>query len=267
MKNKEKTREGLLKGGMPYIAVGGGPPLVYMRSLPVSEKMYKYELKILSLLAHSFTVYAVDRKPGIKKGATMRDLASGYAHAIESEFGEAVNIMGLSTSGSIAQQFAIDFPHLVRKLVLVATAYRLGSEGKKLQLKYANLLAQGRFRDAARVFFPAAFAESSFSQWFLGWIMWLVEPLFRPTNPEDLINTLLADDRFDAEEDLHKITAPTLLIGGDRDFFYPEELLRRTANLIPNSRLIIYPGRKHIEVETYSRFASDVVSFLTNEIH
>jgi pimeloyl-ACP methyl ester carboxylesterase len=170
MKNKEKKREGLLEGGMPYIAMGDGPPLVYLRTLPVNEKIYKFELNILPLLAPNFTVYAVDRKPGIKKGATEADLAKGYANAIESEFGEAVNFLGLSTGGSIAQQFAIDFPHLVRKLVLVATAYRVGPEGKELQLKYANLLTQGRFRDAARVFWPTIFAESSFNQWLLGWI-------------------------------------------------------------------------------------------------
>ncbi|MBM4242081.1 MAG: alpha/beta hydrolase [Euryarchaeota archaeon] len=266
MKNNEKMREGFLEGGMPYVAMGDGPPLVYMRSLPLSERMYKYELNILPLLAPNFTVYAVDRKPGIKKGATMRDLASGYARAIESEFGEAVNVMGLSSGGAIAMQFAIDFPHLVRKLVLVAIAYRVGSEGLKLELKYADLLAQGRFRDAARVFYPTVFAESSFSQWLLGGIIWLAEPLFlRPTNPEDTINTLLADENFNVEEDLHKITAPTLLIGGERDFFFPEKLLKHTADLIPNSRLIVYPGRKHIEVETDSRFAPDVVSFLNNE--
>lgn len=262
MKSKTDMHEGFFEGGMPYIAAGNGPPLVYMRSLPVNERLYKFELNILPLLARNFTVYAVDRKPGINTGATMRDLASGYARAIEIEFGGAVNIMGISTSGSIAQQFAIDFPHLVRKLVLGATAYQLGSEGKKLQLKYANLLAQEKFRDAARVFFPAVFAESSFSQWLLGWMLWLVEPVFfRPTNPDDLINTILAEDKFNAVEDLHKITAPTLLIGGDRDFFYPEELLKRTADLIPNSRLIIYPGRKHSEVETDAHFISDVISF------
>lgn len=260
--------EGFFEGGMSYIAGGDGPPLVYMRSLPVNERLYKYELNILPLLARNFTVYAVDRKPGIQYGATMRGLASGYGRAIESEFGEAVNLMGISTSGSIAQQFAIDFPHLVRKLVLGATAYWLGSEGKKLQLKYVNLIAQGRFRDAARVFFPAVFVESSFSQWLLGWMLWLVEPVFfRPTNPDDLINTILAEDKFNAEEDLHKITAPTILIGGERDFFYPEELLRRTVDLIPNSRLIIYLGRKHSEVETDAHFVPDVISFLTNEIH
>lgn len=266
MKSKEEVREGFLEGGLPHIASGNGPPLVWIRTIPINEEIYKRsELNILHLLSSNFTVYAVDRKPGIKKGATMRDLASGYARAIESEFGEAVNVIGLSSGGSIAQQFAIDFPHLVRNLVLAATAYRVGPEGKKLQLKYANLLAQGMFRDAARVFWPIIFAESSFSQWLLGWIIWLVEPLiFRPISPEDLVKTLLAEDKFNVEGDLHKITAPTLLIGGDQDFFYPEKLLRRMEDLIPNSRLIMYHGCKHSEVVTNERFFHDIVSFLND---
>lgn len=265
MKNNEKKREGLLEGGMPYIATGDGPPLIWIRTLPINEKIYGFELSILPLLAPNFTVYAVDRKPGIKKGATIRDLASGYAHAIESEFGEAINVMGVSTGGFIAQQFAVDYPHLVRKLVLGGTAYQLGPAGKKIQLNYANLLAEGRYRDAARVFWPPAFAESTISQWLWGYLLWLVEPLFfRPTNPEDLVNTLLAEDKFNVEDNLHKITSPTLLIGVEKDIFYPEELLRRTTDLIPNSRLIIYPGRRHTELETDPRFVPDVISFLND---
>jgi pimeloyl-ACP methyl ester carboxylesterase len=265
LKLEEDAREGFLEGGLPYIAVGDGPSLVYMRALPISDEIYKrFELNILPLLAKDFTVYAVDRKPMIKEGATMDDLASDYASTIESEFGEAVNVMGISTGGSIAQQFAIDYPHMVRKLVLGATAYQLGLVGKKIQLKYANLLAQRRFRDAARIFFSTALAESHFSQLLVGCLLWLVEPVFfRPTNPDDLINTLLAEDKFNAEDNIHKITSPTLLIGVENDIFYPEELLRRTADLIPNSRLIIYSGRKHSELETDERFVPDVVSFLT----
>jgi len=263
MKKNEK-REGLLEGGMPYIAMGDGPPLVYIRSLPVNERAYKFELNILPLMASNFTIYAVDRKPGIKKGTTIRDLASGYARAIESEFGEAVPLLGMSSGGTIALQLAIDFRHLVRNLVLVATAYRVSPEGLKKELKYADLLAQGRFRDAARVLYPNVYAESSFSKWLLGWIVWLVEPLIlRPTNPDDTINTLLATENVISEEDLNKIAVPTLLIAGEGDFFYPEELLRKTADLIPNSRLITYHGRKHVDVEMDSRFAPDVVSFLT----
>jgi len=266
LKEEEEVYNGVLEGGMPYLAMGDGPPLVYIRALPINEFIYKrFELNILPYLAHYFTVYAVDRKPGIKKGATMKDLASGYAHAIENEFGEAVNIMGISTGGCIAQQFAIDYPHLVRKLVLGVTAHKLGPFGRELQLKYTHLLSQGRYRDAARSYFPLELGDSAVSRYLLGLILWLVEPLyFHPDNPDDLVNTLLAEDIFNAENYLHKITAPTLLIGVEKDIFYSEELLRRTDDLIPNSKLIFYPKLKHSELEADSRFTQDVISFLND---
>jgi pimeloyl-ACP methyl ester carboxylesterase len=56
----------------------------------------------------------------------MADLASHYATAIEDRFEGAIPILGFSTGGSIAQQFAVDHPELVRRLVLAGTACRLG---------------------------------------------------------------------------------------------------------------------------------------------
>lgn len=107
MKNKKKIREGLLQGSLPYIAVGDGPPLVIIRSNLSNENptgLSRWaEMRMLLPYSGNFTVYAISRKPGINQGASMSDLASGYASAIKSEFGEAVNILGISTGGSIAQ--------------------------------------------------------------------------------------------------------------------------------------------------------------------
>ena len=80
----------------------------------------------LSPLARAFTVYRINRKVGLAPDTTMADLASHYATAIEDRFEGATPILGFSTGGSIAQQFAADHPDLVRRLVLAGTACRLG---------------------------------------------------------------------------------------------------------------------------------------------
>ena len=64
--------------------------------------------------------------PACQLGSTIADLAGHYAQALERAFTGPVAVMGISTGGSIAQQFAIDHPQLVHRLVLVATACRLG---------------------------------------------------------------------------------------------------------------------------------------------
>jgi hypothetical protein len=128
------VREGRLYGGLPYLAVGQGPPLVVFVGLTAEHAnttglARRFELQTLKPLAKHFTVYAVNRKPGLPAGSSIGDLAGHYAEAIAREFPGPVCVWGISTGGSIAQQFAIDHPQLVRRLVLAATACRLSPMG------------------------------------------------------------------------------------------------------------------------------------------
>jgi hypothetical protein len=128
------VREGRLYGGLPYLAFGQGPPLVVFVGLTAEHAnttglARRFELQTLKPLAKHFTVYAVNRKPGLTAGSSIGDLAGHYAEAIAREFPGPVCVWGISTGGSIAQQFAIDHPQLVRRLVLAATACRLSPMG------------------------------------------------------------------------------------------------------------------------------------------
>ena len=108
----------------------------------------RLELQTLKPMARHFTVYAVNRKPGLPAGSTIKDLAGHYAEAIADEFPGPVCVEGISTGGSIAQQFAIDHPQLVRRLVLAATACRLSPHGREVQRRFAELTSEGRPRRA-----------------------------------------------------------------------------------------------------------------------
>jgi pimeloyl-ACP methyl ester carboxylesterase len=72
-----------------------------------------------------------------------------------------VSILGTSTGGSIAQQFAIDHPRLVRRLVLTATACRLSPHGQEVQRRFAELTRQGRSRRAWAAIGPALAATAA----------------------------------------------------------------------------------------------------------
>jgi hypothetical protein len=112
-RGRRGVREGTLHGGLPYLAVGDGPPLVVFSGLTAEHAnptglARRFQVQTLKPLARHFTVYAVNRRPGLPAGATIADLAGHYAEAIAHEFGGPVCVEGLSTGGSIAQQFAID---------------------------------------------------------------------------------------------------------------------------------------------------------------
>jgi pimeloyl-ACP methyl ester carboxylesterase len=82
----------------------------------------------------------------------------------------------------------------------------------------------------------------------------------------DLATTIEAEDGFDLAECGGTIRAPTLIVAGARDRFYPRPLLEETQRLIPGSLLRRIPRRGHLTLMAHSRFAPTVRGFLQHEI-
>jgi pimeloyl-ACP methyl ester carboxylesterase len=260
------VREGSLHGGLPYLAVGAGPPLVVFSGLSAEHANPTglgrwFALQTLKPMARHFTVYAVNRKPGLPAGSTIGDLAGHYADAIAREFPGPVCVWGISTGGSIAQQFAIDHPQLVRRLVLAATACRLSPYGRQVQRRLAELVKDDRPRRAYAALGPALAATAAGGRGFAA-LMWLFGGSQRVDDPSDMLVTVAAEDVFDAAAQLHRITAPTLVVAGGRDRFYAPELFRETAERIPGARLRLYPDKGHAGVMTHKPAIREIVAFL-----
>jgi pimeloyl-ACP methyl ester carboxylesterase len=265
----QSVREGALYGGLPYLAVGQGPPLVVLSGLSAEHAnptglARRFELQTLKPMARHFTVYAVNRKPGLPAASTIQDLAGHYAEAIAREFPVPVCIEGISTGGSIAQQLAIDHPHLVRRLVLAATACRLSPHGRETQRRFAELTTDGRPRRAYAALGPTLAATAAGGRAFAA-LMWLFAGSQRADDPSDMLVTVAAEDTFDAAPQLHRITAPTMLVAGGRDRFYSPELFRETAERIPNARLRLYQDKGHAGVMTHKPAIREIVAFLRDD--
>jgi pimeloyl-ACP methyl ester carboxylesterase len=92
--------------------------------------------------------------------------------------------------------------------------------------------------------------------------MWLFGGSQRVDDPSDMLVTVAAEDAFDAAAQLHRITAPTLLVAGGRDRFYSPELFRETAERIPGAHLRLYPDKGHAGVMTHKPAIREIVAFL-----
>ena len=172
--------------------------------------------------------------------------------------------MGVSTGGSIAQQLAIDHPRLVDRLVLVAAACRLGPGGRRMQSDLAHFTLAGRPRRAWAATGPELAATAA-GGYVYSALLWLSAPMMHPEDPSDMLVVIDAEDRFDAAPRLHRITAPTLIVAGDRDRNYTPELFRETADGIPRARLRLYPGKGHASIATltYRPALREILGFLT----
>jgi non-heme chloroperoxidase len=115
---------------------------------------------------------------------------------------------------------------------------------------------------------------------FPGWVAANVRPFFVPETSQAMLesgmrlfdrttlqaivecNRIVMETDFRAE--LPDIKVPTLVMHGNHDASAPlERTGRKTAALIPNSRLVVYEGAPHGLMYTHmDRFNADLVSFI-----
>jgi pimeloyl-ACP methyl ester carboxylesterase len=252
---------GAFRSGLPYNRLGHGPrPLVVVQGLVFENKpqpgvatsMYRF-------LGQDYTVFSVVRKPGLPSGYTLRDMADDYAAMIREEFGAPVDVIGISTGGSIVQHLAADHPGVVRRLVIHSSAHRLNAAARAAQMEVARLASQRRWREAWTTLLRFMLPPSPLTGAQVALASFLLS-LRPPADPSDLVITVEAEDRFSFKEQLAQITAPTLVAAGDSDPFYSPALFRETAACISNARLILYPGMGH--PASGQQFKRDVLAFL-----
>ena len=256
---------GFLHDDAPYLRIGQGPPLVMVPGLTPGHDVPEGSQRRQALasarpLARDFTVYVINRKKGLRPGESMSGIAGHLASAIEHDLGPPVFLQGTSTGGSVALQLAVDRPDLVRRLVVVAAAYRLGPRGRQLQAEMARLIRAGQPRQAR---------ASAMTAMLPGPLRGPGRPLSRlaagpavPADPTDVLVTLDAEDAFDVKADLPRITAPTLVIGGGRDHFYTPELFRGTAAGVQDGRVHIFPGWGHVRTSRSTATAHLTLGFM-----
>jgi pimeloyl-ACP methyl ester carboxylesterase len=144
---------------------------------------------------------------------------------------------------SIPLVFRIARMPVVNQLLLHITPRSLVSEGLNDAIVRKNVLTDqmiDQYWDFARM---AGTREATRARFALPW------------------NTAVADD-------IGKITAPTLILWGEKDGLIPVEAAHRFHDAIKGSKLIIYPGTGHIpQEEVADRSAKDVADFLTATLH
>ena len=256
-----------MAGPIPYAAVGSGRTVVVCAGLwPTtgvdSELLVRGAITPLHRTGGR-RVVVLNRRRNLPTEVSMRDFALEYANAIRSDLGAPVDIVGTSTGGSIAQQLAADHPDVVRRLVLISTACRLGSLAREVQSQVAGFLRAGRYRSAVATIW-ADLAPTGFRTLARG-VGWASarHVLGDAAAAADLAGTLEAEDGFDLAQCSKAIQASTLIVAGGRDRYYSRELFAETASLIPNSHLRLFRRRGHMTVSGDPRAQTMIAGFLS----
>jgi pimeloyl-ACP methyl ester carboxylesterase len=264
---KVKIEKGHFKNGIPFIKFGnaerilasfaGGPG----NEMP-SNLMLRMMMKSFEPFTEDYTVYMMTRKSNLPSGYSTRDMSEDYATVIRDELGCPVDVIGTSYGGLIAQHLGADHPELVRRLVLALAACKVSDAGKELDTQVARFQSQGKWAKAY-----ATAVSGMYQRGIKKYLFMLLMHLFfiakrkKPAHPNDPLIEAEAEANHDTKERLVEIKAPTLVIGGDNDFFSPAQLYRETAAGIPNAKLILYKESGH-NAGFDMRLNKDILAFL-----
>jgi pimeloyl-ACP methyl ester carboxylesterase len=181
-----------------------------------------------------------------------------------------VDLFGFSIGGFVAQEVALQRPHLVRRMILAATGPQGGREmhGWIDEARaHAMKDVQGP-EDVLYLFFSPSQESQNKGKEF-------VERIFTRTEGRDTTPDLAARDAQAAAiiewgiSDVAKlarlanIQAPTLVANGDNDIMVPTVNSYLLAGHLPNAKLSIYPEANHGFLFQYPHeFAGEVNAFL-----
>ena len=252
--------------GLACFRIGSGPPLVYLPGLSAHHRRpdgidLRIQERLVRPLARDREVWWLQRPVGLPAGTTMADLATTCAEALRSAFDAPVDVVGASTGGSLALQVAADHPDVVRRVVLLSSACRLGPVGRAEQHRLGTLLREGRVRPAGAQLM-SLLGTSVPARWALSGAGWALAPALMGVDTSDAAATIAAEDDFDLTGRLGTITTPVRVVGGGRDRFYGVDLFRETAAGLPQGHLRLFPSRGHVGTMSAAEALDAALDFL-----
>lgn len=247
-----------------YEVAGTGPPLVLVHGFPLDARMWDRQMDALTA-QHQVIRYDMRGFGRSALPSAESYFAPGDLKALLEYLGlETAAILGLSLGGGVAVDFALAYPDATRALILAGAMVGGWEWSSGWNERTGAVWAAGRAEEieAARE-------------------RWLALPLFEPAQEQpEVARALLRmvseysgwhwvndapEQHLDppANERLGSITAPTLIILGERDEPDFQAMAASFQRSIPHSTLVTIPGVGHmVNMEAADQFNDVVLRFL-----
>lgn len=252
-----------------YRDEGEGEPLVLLHGAFSSLHTYNAWTEILK---KHFRIIRPDL-PGF--GISNNKIDHSYGITIYTDFlKEFLDILdiencylaGSSLGGWVSWEFALRYPEMVKRLILLDSAGFMEPEAVPLPFKMARTPLVGKIikyvirKNVLEQFLKQVYYnQNKITEELLDRYYDLFS---REGNPEAFLS--LVNGHFkDNTRKLKYITAPTLIIWGENDEWIPIKYAHKFYQKIPNSKIVIYEHVGHIPMEEAPNMtAQDVLEFL-----
>ena len=248
---------------------GSGPPLLLITGLGASLDLgapFEREMAARGVQTVSFDAPGIGESSPYRWPRRMPGVARTVEQTLDALGYDSVHVLGVSLGGVIAQQFAHQAPHRVRRLILAATGPGLGgvpgSPRVLLELATPRRYYQPDYyrRIAGRVYGgtarhdPDALLHGSPARF-----------IERPTL-SGYLGQIYAITGWTSVPWLRTLRQPTLVLAGDDDPIVPLVNGRILAWCIPDARLhVVRKGGHLFLLEHPAAIAALVAGFLTDD--
>ncbi|WDV47101.1 alpha/beta hydrolase [Clostridiaceae bacterium M8S5] len=250
---------------MYYVSFGSGDKqLVIIPGLSDGLVTVKGKGRMLAkyykIFAKDFRVTMFSRKNQLKKGYTIRDMAHDQKRAMAKLGMKDAYVYGISQGGMISQCLAIDYPDMVKKLVIGVSISRQNPYMKKTVENWIRMAKDGRYGDLIEDTIKRTYTKKKMKRY--KFFMPIIKRIGKPKSFERFLIQAEACLTHNAYDKLSKIKCLTLVIGGDSDRIVGLNTSEEMAEKIPNSKLIIYKGLGHGAYEEEEQFHNEILKFL-----
>ncbi|MHA1688607.1 MAG: alpha/beta fold hydrolase [Promethearchaeota archaeon] len=218
----------------------------------------------IPMLSKHFQVIIFDQRSAGKSDRpdepfTMETLADDIAGLMDYLHISKAHFLGFSLGGMIIQNFALKYPSLIEKIVLINTSPGIPRKGgielfRKNQLERIEAIKkdpeQVLWSDIKRGFHISFRKKMKANPKMKFYGIWSVEDLINyiknnPSTEKDVENQIYALKSHDTWKYLHDITHETLLIAASHDKLTPLSVMEQIHKKLPNSKLHVIQNAGH----------------------
>ncbi|MSR77405.1 MAG: alpha/beta hydrolase [Candidatus Omnitrophica bacterium] len=248
----------------PFVRFGNGDEIIVIFP-PINDSIFtmkdiaQYAQHLFKSLSRDYTIYVIGRRRDLPVGYGTRDMARDYAETFALLSLGAVNLIGVSLGGMIAQHFTYDYPRHIKRLILIGTAHHMGPEGLEIARRWIPWARRSLWKEITEETINITF--HGMYRLFLQILKpFLIRYYLRQLkNTADFIISGEAGILHDSSQILASLAQPVLILGGTADRFFPESLFHEMDQKIPNCHLLLVKGARHGVLEQHKKACLEMI--------